>query len=164
MRGFTMLLVVYTHILDFSYPIDYYAINSYNTLIRLFRMPLFFFVSGFVLYKANQIWDFKNSITFIVKKFKVQIISTMIFMSLFCYIFDISIFNAIFRNGKAGYWFTITLFEYYILYITITTLLKNIKNKVWYDISLLAIGFITYLATFKPEEIYQLIGASPSIF
>ena len=164
MRGITMIMVVFSHVITWCYGELESSINSFNSFFILFRMPLFFFVSGFVLYKANQIWDLKNSAIFIAKKFKVQIISTMIFMSLFCYIFDISIFNAIFREGKAGYWFTFTLFEYYILYITITTLLKNIKNKVWYDISLLAIGIITYLATFKPEEIYQLIGANPSIF
>ena len=79
-------------------------------------------------------------------------------------LFDTPLSEAIIQPEKAGYWFTLTLFEYYILYIIITTLCKGIKNRIWYDISLLAFGLITYLATFKPEEIYKLIGANPAIF
>ena len=77
MRGLTMLLVVYSHIMYFGYSIsDFTEINSFNAFIGLFRMPLFFFVSGFVLYKASQIWNLKDSAIFIAKKFKVQIITT----------------------------------------------------------------------------------------
>ena len=66
MRGFTMLLVVYSHILVFSYEntliYDLHAggLNligagegnalTFNSLFVLFRMPLFFFISGFIIY------------------------------------------------------------------------------------------------------------------
>ena len=80
LRGFTMLLVVYAHVRLYGYhQIDDITPNSYNSIFLFIRMPLFFFVSGFVLYKSTQIWNLKNSTTFIIKKFKVQIISTLIF-------------------------------------------------------------------------------------
>ena len=73
MRGITMIMVVFSHVITWCYGELESSINSFNSFFILFRMPLFFFVSGFVLYKANQIWDLKNSAIFIAKKFKVQI-------------------------------------------------------------------------------------------
>lgn len=78
MRGFTMLLVVYSHVLVFSYDnlIVYNLHNgglslnggvnplTFNSLFVLFRMPLFFFISGFILYKKDYIWNISNSIFF----------------------------------------------------------------------------------------------------
>lgn len=60
MRGFAMLLVVYSHIIAFSYSgalkndIAFGGNDflSFNALFILFRMPLFFFISGFLLYKS----------------------------------------------------------------------------------------------------------------
>ena len=120
MRGITMLMVVYSHIMYFGYSIsDFSEINSFNAFISLFRMPLFFFVSGFVLYKASQIWNLKDSAIFIAKKFKVQIIATTIFFILFSLIFNKSIIEGIYSGAKYGYWFTIALFFFYIIYIYI---------------------------------------------
>ena len=167
MRGFTMILVVYIHVLAVSYKIsDYSAINSFNSLLGLFRMPLFFFVSGFVLYKASQIWDLKNSITFIIKKFKVQIISTFIFLTLFSYVFNLDLEEGYKDHLKYGFWFTIVLFEFYVIYIIISTLLKKIKNKCLFDLILLVIGAFVFLCVINkeiitkviPENIVNLVG------
>ena len=55
MRGFTMILVVYSHIIFFGYNDD--SILSFNSFFVNFRMPLFLFISGWVLYKAGRVWD-----------------------------------------------------------------------------------------------------------
>ena len=56
LRGFTMILVVSNHV----------ALKSFGMQIRwsaalqfflLFRMPLFFFISGFLAYEASRIWN-----------------------------------------------------------------------------------------------------------
>lgn len=54
LRGFTMILVVFAHIINYGYHItDAKAetMDTFNNLFIRFRMPLFFFISGFVLYK-----------------------------------------------------------------------------------------------------------------
>lgn len=53
MRGFTMLLVVYSHVLIFGYHQNEITHVSFNQALSTFRMPLFFFISGFVLYNSS---------------------------------------------------------------------------------------------------------------
>ena len=63
MRGFTMLLVVYSHIQVHGYHTPIHEIDSFNLLFVRVRMPLFFFISGWVLYKSSRIWDMKTSLS-----------------------------------------------------------------------------------------------------
>lgn len=50
LRGFTMLLVVFGHVMMFTF-----GIGGYNSVIGsfflTFRMPMFFFISGYIAYK-----------------------------------------------------------------------------------------------------------------
>ena len=108
LRGFTMLLVVCVHTATFS-KIDTYP---YSEFFILFRMPLFFFISGFILYKKDYTWNLSNTTIFLSKKFLVQIIPTAIFLFLYMFIFTIDRINGLYN----GYWFTITLFEYFLVY------------------------------------------------
>ena len=79
MRGFTMLLVVAHHVAAFCLGIGDY-VPSIHPILCEFRMPLFFFISGFVLYKEETIWSAHYIAKFlIIKKFPVQIITTAIF-------------------------------------------------------------------------------------
>lgn len=104
MRGFTMLLVVYTHIIFFSYynsgfdDLSYGGgkLLSFNALFVTFRMPLFFFISGFILFKKDFEWTLLASGKFILKKAKVQLIPTLFFLAVFVYIFDRSFVDSIF--------------------------------------------------------------------
>ena len=161
MRGFTMLLVVYSHVLYMGFRIQNFSIvNSFNEFFCQFRMPLFFFVSGFVLYKANQIWDLKNSLLFIAKKFKVQIISTLLFIGLFCYIFNLSFAKALMLPDKKGFWFTITLFEFFVLYVIFNKIIEKVKGSWIYDVLLFVIGFGLYAIAPKgnKEIVVNLLG------
>ena len=63
MRGFTMLLVVYAHVQFFGLGLE--SDETFNQVLILFRMPLFFFISGFILYKVAAIWDGANAWTFL---------------------------------------------------------------------------------------------------
>ena len=56
LRGFTMILVVANHVAGMGFGEEWKHSSAIPFLI-LFRMPLFFFVSGFLSYKASQIWD-----------------------------------------------------------------------------------------------------------
>lgn len=50
MRGFTMILVVYSHLVIFGYQVD--GRNLMNGVFLLFIMPLFFWVSGYLAYTS----------------------------------------------------------------------------------------------------------------
>lgn len=59
MRGFTMILVVMFHVSNQSFcQLD--NSSSSTPFLLLFRMPLFFFVSGFLVYKPQFERSIKN--------------------------------------------------------------------------------------------------------
>ena len=113
LRGFTMILVVMNHV----------ALKSFGMQIRwsaalqfflLFRMPLFFFISGFLAYKASRVWDGHTLRELSLKKMRVQLIPTIVFFLLFLAMipttpFVPSLMEALASSMKAGYWFTLVL-------------------------------------------------------
>jgi len=119
-----MILVVLSHVVFFGLNNNSIAFNEF---FCSFRMPLFFFISGFLFYKMEREWDYLTIRSFVTKKFLVQIIPTCVFLFLFIYIFDSFELKSL-GSYKSGYWFTITLFEYFLLYIT-STLLSVFFNK-----------------------------------
>ena len=119
MRGFTMILVVTAHVSAFAlgFSQDPFHLNSVSLFCATFRMPLFFFISGFILYKAGKVWDMHNSMEFIRKKFMVQIIPAVIFFFSFLYLFSWGYKHCIYDAAKSGYWFTLILFYYFLAFI-----------------------------------------------
>ena len=59
LRGFTMILVVAYHVAEMGFGESWRHSSSMPFLV-LFRMPLFFFVSGFLAYRASQVWNLSN--------------------------------------------------------------------------------------------------------
>ena len=116
LRGFTMILVVLYHVEIYGFQ------NDPTILCRIlmtFRMPLFFFISGYIAYKANKIWNAGTYITDSLKKIKVQLIPTLIFGLFYAYLIDGSNFVTFFTEPlKLGYWFTLTLLSMFIIYYT----------------------------------------------
>lgn len=144
MRGFTMLLVVYSHILFFGYAGSFIAneVVSFNRLFVAFRMPLFFFISGFILFKKNIIWDFSTCCGFLKKKAKIQLIPTFFFLAIYIFIFDFSIYDSVVDPFKIGYWFTLALFEYFVLYILFRYVCHKLGKEDGSDICLLIYAFL----------------------
>lgn len=156
MRGFTMILVVYSHIITIGYGISF---PTWNNFFIHFRMPLFFFISGWVLYKANRTWDFFSTINFLRKKFIIQIIPTVFFLLIYIYLFDKVGFAAL-GVFKEGYWFTYTLFEYFLLY--------GIFAFTWFSIFKKESLILDFIIIFFALSIYLLstltIGSDDSTF
>ena len=126
-----MLLVVTNHV----------AMKSFGMQIRwsaalqfflLFRMPLFFFISGFLAYKASRIWNAHTLGELTLKKLRVQIIPTAVFFLLFLAMipttpFIDSLNEALASSMKAGYWFTLVL-----LYMLLTFyLFSYVESKIF---------------------------------
>lgn len=107
MRGFTMILVVYSHICHFCLG-D--SLLGYNGIFFLFRLPCFFFISGWLFAPVSQ-RPFRQIVH---KKFMVQIVPTFIFLLLLAP--PPEFFNQL-GTLKGGYWFTFTLFEFFLIYM-----------------------------------------------
>ena len=158
LRGFTMLLVVVNHIHSYTlgYSTDELA-GSVNYYFSLFRMPLFFFVSGFVLYKHGIVWNRNTSSEFLRKKFVVQILSPAIFYFIYMAVYNVDILDSLLSVNKSGYWFTFALFEYFLLYIAIQWAAGRLKiSGRSHDIFMLlcAVAIIAFPYT---EHLFKLL-------
>jgi fucose 4-O-acetylase-like acetyltransferase len=100
-------------------------------------LPLFFFVSGFLAYKQNMnlkdVWDNLR------RKFVFLVIPAVVF----CVGTDLmngkSLLGFI-TGGWHGYWFTIVLFECFLLYYLITLVIKSEKWRIGVLLALAAAG------------------------
>lgn len=138
MRGFTIILVVMTHVSTFVLMQTFgYTINY---TFSLFRMPLFFFVSGFVLYKSGRMWNRTEVSQFLKKKIPVQVLSPLIFMMVIAKVFQDDFQSMLFGHFKGGYWFTFTLFEYFVIYILVQQALRLVRNNEWLKDALLLLA------------------------
>lgn len=161
MRGFTMFLVVLGHCAFFMLPpID----SVYLDMFQSFRMPLFFFVSGFVFYKAARVWNMATIREFFAKKIFVQIISPLLFFFLYLYTFDQPLLESLFDEQKQGYWFTFALFEYFIMYILSCKLsdIFHFSSKghdiLLLVISILIITLLNHHITSRLPQAFNLFG------
>lgn len=149
LRGMAMILVVYFHIA--AYGFGSYEIG-YNDIIERFRMPTFFFISGWLFYKAGRIWDRQTITGMIRKKFMVQIIPTVVFMLLYLVMFNLLDVGS-FGSDKKGYWFTVVLFEYFVFYIVAEALL-NRKDSPQGEMCVMVVILILSLTAFYYAKYY----------
>ncbi len=107
MRGFVMILVVYAHICNFCFGS---SSMGFDEIFFLFRMPCFFFISGwlFEFNAQSSFWKVTR------RKFMVLIVPTFIFLLLLA---PPPQFFSELGAVKGGYWFTFVLFEFFILYM-----------------------------------------------
>ena len=155
LRGFTMILVVSSHVWGFGFGLSPKVSSSMQFLI-MFRMPLFFFVSGFLAYKAGLVWDFKTFGTLLAKKVRVQTIPTIVFFLFGAVIlgteFEATVMDWLSKPLKGGYWFTIVLLYMFIVYYIFCFFESRLKVKSWIPITVLffiSLGF--YETCYQPE-------------
>lgn len=150
MRGFTMLLVIFAHVETYTL-----GISPESTLISSaflsFRMPLFFFISGFLSYKyCICICDVKTLIKESLNKVKIQLIPTIIIGLTYTYfVSNKNWYDFITNDMKMGYWFTISLmYMFLIFYMTCyITNKQSIKgNNKFCFILLIGTAICLYLA------------------
>lgn len=121
MRGFTMILVVAYHV----------ALECFNQNVKLsaslpflvlLRMPLFFFVSGFLACKLDFHWNLPNLSKQLWKKTKIQVIPAVVFLgvsialrSKYGHAWD-DLMHDLSVPTKGGYWFTWVLLQMFVVY------------------------------------------------
>lgn len=149
LRGFAMILVVYFHIS--AYGFGSYE-TGYNGIIERFRMPIFFFISGWLFYKADRIWNWESIVDLLKKKWMQLIIPTAIFMILYLVIFGYWDFSSL-GSDKKGYWFTFVLFEFIAIYIILEALL-NKRDTTKGEIMVMIIIFLLSVSAFYYAKYY----------
>lgn len=147
LRGLTMILVVFSHICLFS--IGYCP--TVNLFFCTFRMPLFFFVSGFFAYKAVEAWNSYKVKDILSRKLKVQIFGA----SFFCLIFSIlktgtypDIDSIIYATNE--YWFTFILFRLFLIYMAFVLISRRFSTRkiLWPTILCFSIFCIVFNETY----------------
>ena len=113
LRGFTMILVVYQHISLFMGGVNGYG-SIWSEALTSFRMPLFFFISGYIAYKVID-WTPQIYAKLLLKKAQIQLIPTFIFSIIYT-----TVFYSHTRIYAGEYWFTLVLFEFFVLFYTIS--------------------------------------------
>lgn len=121
MRGFTMILVVAYHVALECFNQNMKLSASLPFLVLL-RMPLFFFVSGFLAYKADFLWNLPNLGKMLWKKTKIQVFPAVVFLLVFVFLrcprghaWD-TLLHDLSVPTKGGYWFTWSLLHMFIIY------------------------------------------------
>ena len=119
MRGFTMILVVFSHVSSMCFGDKS---MGYNDVFFLFRLPCFFFISGWLFGISQRDGSFVTSdmsqknrpsvISVAKHKFMVQIVPTVIFLLLLA---PPPLFFSKLGATKGGYWFTFVLFEFFMI-------------------------------------------------
>ncbi len=155
LRGFTMILVVAYHVAIMGFG-ESWRHSSSIPFLMLFRMPLFFFVSGFLAYKASQVWTAGNLGTLVLKKFRVQVVPTVFFFLLATAIFHKKFLTGMMDNlasdMKGGYWFTIVLLYMFLIYYPFAYLESKLKVKSWIPITLLfVLSMAVYETNYLPK-------------
>lgn len=141
MRGFTMFLVVLGHI--FIYSFDYYETESVvSSFFITFRMPMFFFISGYIGYKDIDRWTPQFYLTNLRKKAFVQLIPSFIFLFIWCTANRENFIMTFITTGANVYWFTEVLFEMFLVFFT-TALISNRISATLFNPILISLAIAT---------------------
>lgn len=161
LKGFLILSVVMCHVAGFCIGIQS-DIPSFQHILFEIRNPPFFFISGFFAYKATTIWNIKNILNAIIKKFRTIAWPTLIFLGALVYIqpsykgHDLITCNI---NCLWFHWFTLSLFLFFVFYYLLAYCAHRIYNENTKSIILLSIGFLFYLL-FSIQSIYESLPLS----
>lgn len=139
LRGMTMILVVYFHISAYGF-CSY--VMGYNDIIERFRMPLFFFISGWLFKYID-----RPAAEIIKQKFMVQIVPTAFFLLLYLCVFDYLTLESL-GSDKKGYWFTYVLFEFFVVYMGLNALFNRHNTKKGELYLMLAMLFLSISALY----------------
>ena len=163
MRGFTMILVVANHVALNSFG-ERFSASSAMSLLVLLRMPLFFFISGFLAYKAGLVWDIAGTWGRIKKKLRVQIIPTVVFFLVFMAVchartFGTSVVEALHSPTKGGYWFTIALLYMFLVYYVFEYVEHLFRRQtVWPILVLWLLALCLYESCYLPRHFAWATG------
>lgn len=154
MRGFTMLMVVAYHVGLTSFG-EVQKTSAAMSLLVLFRMPLFFFVSGFLAYRASFQWGAGETLRLLCKKIHIQLLPTIIFLCAFIVIrrtdFCGSFLDIMQSPYKGGYWFTLVLLYMFVIYYLASFLTRSLRHSHLFFVVLWLLSIAVYETAYMPR-------------
>ncbi len=123
LKGFAIFLVVMGHFLAWTFPADanrgFYPLFVKN-VIYSFHMPLFFFVSGYLVDLKRKEWKFGVGVAVIWKRVQTLLLPGLTFLVILYA-----------RTGAIYFeWFLKVLFEMYFTYVLTRSASYYLFNKV----------------------------------
>ncbi|MBQ6769856.1 MAG: acyltransferase [Bacteroidales bacterium] len=135
LKCLAILMVIDVHVRNLNGFRAYESLSA--MMINAPFLPIFFFVSGFLAYKQSiNIEGFWNSIR---RKFVFLVIPALAFR-IGMDLMNHNSLTGFITTGMRGYWFTIVLFECFLLYYLITLVVKNEKWRIGVLIALSLAG------------------------
>lgn len=153
MRGFTMLLVVFGHVLT-------HCLNNYTEesvvycFFERFRMPMFFFISGYIAYKATAYWDFCLFRKMLRKKAVVQLTPTFVFFSFYGIVHGSNLLDGFIADGTGIFWFCQALFEMFVIYY-ICQLVGHYTSEKVFTCLIIGIAIVTKVLNVNSFGLYD---------
>lgn len=137
LRGLAILLVVFMHVPQYGFGQSFGG--YYMEMATLLAVPLFFFISG--LFAQSSVTP-PISINKIGKRLHSILLPTFLIGGLYAMLNHISTMDMLQDKFKAGYWFTITLFEFFLIVDMIR--LMACKNQKLFKVLLIGACFVCY--------------------
>lgn len=122
MRGFTMILVVYSHLIIFGYQVEGSSLMNWFSIAVM--MPLFFWISGYLAYTSFSYHKLIGGGK-LKRRLLCQLLPTFVMLSLHELWIGHHDFSGFTNTPKNGYWFTIVLFQLFLFYAGLECLLDN---------------------------------------
>lgn len=139
-----MVLVVWHHFVSGAYKdITGWAIDA----LASFRLPLFFFVSGFFAWKAADRWTSGRCRDIIGRKVRTQICGMFVFYVLWQWRCGEGLLDFT-RDGFVWYWFTVALFQMFMVYMALVWLARRRGDErvVWVGLAVVTAVTLVALA------------------
>lgn len=146
-----MFLVVLGHV--FTFTLGYEKVTVLPSIFLTFRMPLFFFISGFIAFRSVDKWNNSFYIENLLKKTRVQLFPTIFFFVLYCAIVCKCPITNFLENGFGRFWFTFVLLEMFVIFFSSMKMANHFRVNEFFF--LLPIALLCILFTLFPFEKYQ---------
>lgn len=138
LKGIAIILVVIGHVMQFSFGFD---TSDVVDMLGIFHMPVFFYISGYFLYKPID-----NISLLFVKLYRrtlLLVVPYFVFGALWC-MFSGYRFSALILEGGGCYWFLWVLFILSTFFIFYGYLLQRIKSE-WVYICLWILPYLAII-------------------
>ena len=142
-KGVMILFVMYYHVL---WTCVKFKTSPTVEVFDLVCMQTFFFVSGFVSYKKNDIFQLKDFLIILRKRIRTILLPTILMFVFFTLYFNLDFLSSFYNEFKNGYWFTYVLFVIYTLHFSLLLFYKKINFQIRiFDLLLCLLGGAMYL-------------------
>lgn len=154
LRGLAMIMVVFVHVEIFCF-FNFEHTTPLMYILSSIHMPLFFFISGLCVYKPDRRYGFIR-----VKNDFIRLIVPAIVIGLLYTYFrkgeGLTFFLS--NSMKAGYWFTISLFEVLLIYYAIRYFIPQNDKKLIVILWVISGLLFVLKLPFKTISSLEIIG------